>query len=169
MNLLIRPESDNDHDAVHALNASAFESPAEAMLVDTLREQAKPVISLVAEMDGTVAGHILFTPVTLSTYPDLQVMGLAPMAVIPGHQKQGVGSALVRAGLDQCRQMGYVAVVVLGHPEYYPRFGFSPSSRFDMDSEYDVPEDVFMAMELKPGALCGKTGRVKYHAAFASV
>ncbi|MCK9996775.1 MAG: N-acetyltransferase [Candidatus Krumholzibacteria bacterium] len=166
---LIRPEMENDRDAVHALNVAAFETPAEARLVDILREQAKPVISLVAEVDGKVAGHILFTPVTLSTEPDLKMMGLAPMAVVPGHQKQGIGSALVRAGLEQCGQMGFVGVVVLGHPEYYPRFGFAPSSRFGMDSEYDVPEDVFMTLELKPEALRGKTGRVKYHAAFNSV
>jgi putative acetyltransferase len=167
--MLIRAENENDWDSVHALNVSAFETLAEAKLVDILREQAEPVISLVAEVEGKVAGHIMFTPVTLSTDPDLKVMGLAPMAVTPQHQKQGIGSGLVRAGLEQCGQIGFVAVVVLGHPEYYPRFGFSPSSRFGMDSEYEVPENVFMAMELKPDALRGKTGRVKYHAAFNSV
>jgi len=137
--------------------------------IDLLRKQAKPVISLVAEMEGDVVGHIMFTPVALSIDPDLKLMGLAPMAVRPKLQKQGIGSSLVRAGLEQCVQMGFVAVVVLGYPGYYPRFGFSPSSRFGMDSEYDVPEDVFMALELKPEALRGKTGRVKYHAAFNSV
>ncbi len=96
-------------------------------------------------------------------------MGLAPMAVAPEHQRKGIGSALVRAGLEQCKQLGFAAVVVLGHPEYYPRFGFSPSSRFGINSEYEVPEEVFMAMELQPGALSGKTGRVKYHAAFSNV
>jgi putative acetyltransferase len=164
--MLIRPEIEDDRDAVYAVNASAFDTPSEADLVDTLREQAKPVISLVAEVDGKVVGHIMFSPVTLSTDPGLKVMGLAPMAVAPKYQRQGIGSALVRAGLEQCGPRGFVAVVVLGHPEYYPRFGFTPSSRFDIDSEYDVPEEVFMAMELQPGALRGKTGRVKYHAAF---
>ncbi len=96
-------------------------------------------------------------------------MGLAPMAVAPMHQKKGTGSALVQAGLDQCRQLDFVAVVVLGHPEYYPRFGFSPASQFGIGSEYDVPEEVFMAMELQPDALSRKTGRVRYHPAFKEV
>ncbi len=102
-------------------------------------------------------------------YPDLKVMGLGPMSVAPEDQLKGIGSALVRAGLEHCKKMGFTAVVVLGHPEYYPHFGFSPSSRFGIDSEYEVPEEVFMAMELQPGALSGKTGRVKYHPAFSNV
>ena len=167
--MLIRAEKENDRDAVYAVNVSAFETPSEANLVDALLEQAQPVVSLVAEDNGEVVGHIMFSPVSLSDYPDLKVMGLAPMAVAPEHQRKGIGSALVRAGLEQCEQLGYAAVVVLGHPEYYPRFGFSPSSQFGIYSEYEVPEDVFMAMELQPGALSGKTGRVKYHAAFSNV
>ena len=91
------------------------------------------------------------------------------MAVSPEHQRQGIGSALVKAGLERCKQLGFVAVVVLGHAQYYPRFGFSPSTRFGIGSEYDVPEDVFMAMEIQPAALAGKTGTVRYHAAFASL
>ncbi len=167
--MLIRAEKENDQEAVFAVNGSAFETPAEATLVDLLREQARPVVSLVAEDQGNVVGHIMFSPVVLSGNPDLKVMGLAPMAVAPEHQRKGIGSALVRAGLEQCRLLGFVAVVVLGHPEYYPRFGFSPSSRFGIDSDYEVPEEVFMAMELEPEALSGKTGRVKYHHAFSKV
>jgi putative acetyltransferase len=164
--MLIRAEKENDREAVHAVNVSAFETPSEANLVDALREQAKPNISLVAEDNGEVVGHIMFSPVSLSGYPDLKVMGLGPMAVAPEQQRKGIGSALVRAGLDQCRHLGILAVVVLGHPEYYPRFGFSPASRYGIDSEYEVPEEVFMAMELQPEALSGKSGRVKYHTAF---
>ena len=167
--MLIRAEKENDREAVFAVNASAFEAQAEATLVDVLREQATPVVSLVAEDNGNVVGHIMFSPVFLSGYPDLNVMGLAPMSVAPEHQRKGIGSALVRAGLEQCRQLGSVAVVVLGHPEYYPRFGFLPSSRFDIDSDYKVPEEVFMALELVPESLSGKTGRVKYHVAFSNV
>ena len=85
------------------------------------------------------------------------------MAVVPAHQRKRIGSALVRAGLDRCRQLGFDAVVVLGHPEYYPRFGFSPACKFGIDSEYDVPEEVFMVLELQSGALSGITGKVKYH------
>jgi len=159
--MLIRAEKESDRDAVFAVNLSAFETPAEATLVDVLREQAQPVLSLVAEKNGNVVGHIMFSPVSLSENPDLKVMGLAPMAVAPEHQRKGIGSALVRAGLEQCRQLGFVAVVVLGHPEYYPRFGFSPSSRFGIDSEYEVPEEVFMAVELESEAIAMQPERVK--------
>jgi putative acetyltransferase len=167
--MLIRAEKAGDRDAVYAVNVSAFETPSEAKLVDTLREQAQPVVSLVAEDNGEVIGHIMFSPVSLSGYPNLKVMGLAPMAVAPRQQRRGIGSALVRAALDQCRQLGFAAVVVLGHPEYYPRFGFSTASQFGIDCEYDVPDEVFMALELEPDALSGKTGRVKYHAAFSNI
>ena len=167
--MLIRAEKEDDKDAVFAVNVSAFATQSEAVLVDVLRKQAKQVVSLVAEDNGAIVGHIMFSPVVLSEYPDLNMMGLAPMAVSPEYQRKGIGSGLVRAGLEQCRQLGFVAVVVLGHPDYYPRFGFSPSSRFGIDSDYDVPEEVFMALELEPEALMGKTGRVKYHAAFSNV
>ena len=167
--MFVRPETDRDQKAVYAVNASAFDTSAEAKLVNALRQQATQVLSLVAEIDKEVVGHILFSPVHLSGHPDLKVMGLAPMAVKPQHQRQGVGSALVRAGLEQCKQLSFTAVVVLGHPSYYPRFGFVPASRFGIDSEYEVPEDVFMAMELEPQALNGKTGKVQFHKAFRNV
>lgn len=162
----IRSESDHDREAVHALNLLAFDTPSEADLVDTLRDQLERFISLVAEEDGKVVGHIMFSPVHLSGHPDARLMGLAPMAVEPARQRTGIGSAMVRAGLAQCKLMGYGAVVVLGHPDYYPKFGFSPSTTFDIRCEYDVPEEVFMAIELRPGALSGKSGVVKYHTAF---
>lgn len=154
---------------MRTVNAAAFETSAESNLIDALREQAVPIVSLVADDNGVIVGHIMFSAVTLSGHPDLKVMGLGPMAVMPEHQRKGIGSALVRAGLEHCKRLGFVAVVVLGHAEYYPRFGFSPAARFGIRSEYDVPDDVFMAVELQPAALSGKTGTVKYHAAFASV
>ncbi len=151
---------------MRAVNASAFESPAEANLVDRLRKEARAVVSLVAEDDETVVGHILFSPVALSGHPDLKIMGLAPMAVAPAHQNKGIGSALVRAGLGRCRELGFGAVVVLGHPGYYPRFGFSPSARLGVGCEYDVPEDTFMVVELEAGYLRSRSGTIRYHAAF---
>jgi putative acetyltransferase len=166
--VLIRAETDTDIPAIHALNVAAFPTSVEADLVDALRRQAHPIVSLVAERDGTVVGHILFSPVSLVSMSDLRLMGLAPMAVAPAHQRGGIGSALVRAGLEQCRQLGFSAVVVLGHPEYYPRFGFQPAVRFGICSEYDVPEEVFMVLELVPGSLRGATGTVQYHPAFGS-
>jgi putative acetyltransferase len=167
--VIIRPEEETDHAAVHAVNRAAFETAVEADLVDALRTRAQPLVSLVAEQDGEVVGHILFSPVSLVRHAGLRLAGLAPMAVTPAHQRKGIGSALLRAGLDQCRQEGFVALVVLGHPQYYPRFGFAPAARFGIRSEYDVPDDVFMVLELEPGALAGKAGLIKYHDAFSQL
>ena len=166
--MVIRAEEQRDWAAVHAVNVSAFETSEEANLVDALREQARPLVSLVAEDDGAIVGHIMFSPVSLAGHPSLKIMGLAPMAVAPEHQRKGIGSALVRAGLDQCAQLGFGAVVVLGHPAYYPRFGFLSSTRFGIGCEYDVPEEVFMVVELRDGFLRGASGKVKYHAAFGA-
>jgi putative acetyltransferase len=162
----IRAERTDDHAAVRALNKAVFESPLESKLVDALREQAEPTISLVAENEGVVVAHVMFSPVTHSDDSGLRVIGLAPMAVSPDRQRQGIGSRLVEAGLTQCREMGFVAAIVLGHPEYYPRFGFRASTDFGIVSKYEVPTEVFMAMELQPGALDDKKGRVDYHPAF---
>lgn len=167
--VLIRAEEHSDWATVHRINATAFDTPAEANLVDALREQAHPLVSLVAEAKGTVVGHILFSPVSLSGNPDLKIAGLAPMAVAPDNQRQGVGSALVRAGLHKCKQLGFGAAVVLGHADYYPRFGFVPATRFCIGCEYEVPEDAFMAMELQSGYLRGASGTIKYHDAFSDI
>jgi putative acetyltransferase len=166
--MLIRSEQEKDRTAVHAVNVSAFDTPLEANLVDALRARADPIVSLVAEDNGAILGHIMFSPVALSEHPALRIMGLAPMAVAPEHQRKGIGSALVYAGLDQCKQLGFGAVVVLGHPAYYPRFGFSRSTRFGIGCEYDVPEDVFMVVELHAGFLRGASGTIQYHAAFST-
>ena len=166
--MLIRIEEERDENAVFAVNAAAFETPLEANLVNTLRQQAQPLISFVAEDAGTIVGHILFSPVLLTGHSDVKIMGLGPMAVAPNHQRKGIGSALVRAGLARCEQLGFGAVVVLGHPEYYPRFGFLTSSRFGIRCEYDVPEEVFMVVELQPGYLYDIAGTIKYHPAFGN-
>ena len=166
---MIRAEEERDYAKVRAVNTSAFETPLEANLVEALRTQARPIVSLVAIDERDVVGHVMFSPVSLSGHPDLNLMGLAPMAVIPSHQARGIGSALVRAGLEQCRQLGCGAVVVLGHPHYYPRFGFVSAARYGIGCEYDVPEDVFMLLELQPHALQGTLGIIKYHPAFNEV
>jgi putative acetyltransferase len=165
---IIRPESPDDLRAIRDVNLSAFETEVEATLVDALREKAQPIVSLVAVSESVVVGHILFSPVTLSSQPGLPIMGLAPMAVVPERQRQGIGSDLVRAGIDECRAAGCVAVVVLGHAGYYPRFGFTPASRFGLVSEYDVPDEVFMALELASGVLRGNAGTIRYHPAFGA-
>jgi putative acetyltransferase len=165
--LTIRHEQPYDIPSVREVNLSAFPTPAEANLVDALRQAAIPTISLVGDLGGSVVGHILFSPVTLTGWPELKAMGLAPMAVGPARQRQGIGSALVAAGVESCRQRGSEAIVVLGHARFYPRFGFVPASRFGIRCEYDVPDDHFMALELVPDILSGKAGTIQYHPAFA--
>jgi putative acetyltransferase len=165
----IRPESVDDIAAIHAVNSAAFESRAEADLVDALRSAANPIVSLVADDDGRIVGHILFSPVTLSGHRGAQIMGLAPMAVLPSEQRRGIGSRLIAAGVERCRELGYGAVIVLGHADYYPRFGFTPAARFGLTSEYDVPDEAFMAIELTPGFLSGMSGTIRYHPLFAAV
>ena len=165
----IRPAQSDDAGGIRAVNLDAFETSSEAQLVEALCARAAPLVSLVADDAGTIVGHILFTPMTLEPDSDTNVMGLAPMAVMSRKQRQGVGSALVRAGLDACWRLGAAAVAVLGHPAYYPRFGFVPASPIGLRSEYDVPDDVFMIVEREPGALRGKAGLLRYHAAFAEL
>jgi putative acetyltransferase len=167
--MLIRAEEDKDSAAVHAINTAAFETSGEARLAAILREEAQPVISLVAEENDEVVGHILLSPVSLSGHAHLKVMGLGPMAVLPQLQRKGIGSALVRAGLEQSKQLGFGAVVLVGHPEFYSRFGFRPASRFHITCEFEVPEEAFMAVELEPGFLADVHGVIKYHPAFRDV
>lgn len=167
--LVVRLETEADRAAIRALHEAAFDTPAEADLVDALRREARPLVSLVALEDNELVGHIAFSPATLDSDPGLRIAGLGPMAVLPARQREGIGGALIEAGLAQCRTAGFAAAIVLGHPGYYPRFGFAPASRFGLDCEYDVPDEVFMARELEPGALAGCAGRIRYHPAFASV
>jgi len=167
--MIVRVEVSSDHAAVRKINEAAFDSPDEANLVDALRLQADPHISLVAEDDNSVIGHIMFSPVLLPGHEGMRIMGLGPMAVERAKQTQGAGSALVRAGLEQCKTLGEACVVVLGHPEYYPRFGFEPASRFNLACEYDVPDEAFMAMELDVASLDDVAGTIQYHRAFAAL
>ena len=164
----VRAETPPDFARVEEINLAAFGGDAEARLVGLLREQANPLISLVADDHGNVVGHILFTPVSLHGGKGL-VMALAPMAVAPSRQRSGVGSALVKAGLERCKELGVVAVVVLGHPEFYPKFGFAPADRFGLRCDYDAPAEAFMAIELRAGGLRAASGTVKYHAAFSEL
>jgi putative acetyltransferase len=166
--VLVRRETEADWPAVRAVNCAAFGTSVEADIVDALRREASPLISLVAEVDGALIGHIMFSPVSLEGHETLSLMGLAPMAVAPAQQRSGIGSALVIEGLAQCRQLGCRAVVVLGHPGYYPRFGFAPAASHGIRAEWPVPDDVFMVVELEPGALRGATGVIRYHALFAN-
>jgi putative acetyltransferase len=166
----VREERPGDVAGVRAVNLAAFDTAVEADLVEALRVQCgDSAISLVAVDDEAIVGHILFSPMTALSSPGAPLMGLAPMAVVPARQREGIGSALVREGLAACRQRAIQAVFVLGHAAYYPRFDFVPASRFGIACEYEVPDDVFMALELVPGALGASSGTVRYHEAFAGL
>jgi putative acetyltransferase len=163
----IRAEGPEDISAVRSLLCAAFAQEQEARLVDQLRGAAS-TFAFVAIKAGQVVGHICFSPVTLEgECPNpLKMIGLAPLAVDPSVQRQGIGSALIRHGLAACAQLGYKAVVVLGHPTYYPKFGFIPAQQMGLGCEYPVPAEVFMVLELEPGVLTGCRGTVKYRPEF---
>ena len=159
----IRPEQPEESVQVRAVNALAFGSDDEGRLVDAVRQREESLISLVAVDGDTVVGHILFSPVTIATPEgEYQTVGLGPMSVHPDFQRQGVGGSLIRRGLEACRAAGYGVVVVLGHPSYYPRFGFTRAGTHGIHWEQEVPGDAFMVMELTPGALEGCSGVARY-------
>ena len=164
----VRLEEARDHDHVHAINLAAFEGGPEADLVDTLRSSCPDHLSLVAEEEGRVVGHILFTPVTVeSSGGEFEGMGLAPMAVTPERHRSGIGSLLVRRGLEVLRDQSCPFVVVLGHPEYYPRFGFERASAFGLRSQWDgVPDEAFMVLVVDHGTLPDGGGVARYRDEF---
>jgi len=164
----IRAEEPKDHSAVRALNLAAFEGGPEAGLVDTLRASCPDHLSLVAEDEGRVVGHILFTPVAVEgPKGTAEGMGLAPMAVLPDRQRQGIGSALVYRGLEMLRERSTRFVIVLGHPEYYPRFGFELASSHGLESQWQgVPDEAFMVIVYNPDALPEGGGVAKYRQEF---
>jgi len=164
----IRYESNHDKSRVWHINSQAFPTESEANLVDALRSNAK-CISLVAEDENSVVGQILFSPVYIEGHEQISIMGLAPMAVLPREQNKGIGSLLVQRGLEECKAKDFDAVAVLGHPNYYPRFGFQSSIKFNIESEYEVPDEVFMIQELTPESLSGVKGVIQYHDMFKNV
>ncbi len=166
----IRSEEPEDLSAIHAVNVAAFPSPAEADLVDKLRSEGAHVLSLVALDGERVIAHILFSPVIIETESGtVDAIGLGPMSVLPDRQREGIGSQLVKAGLSECTAMGHSAVVVLGHPQYYPRFGFNQADRHGISCEFPSPPEAFMVMALQDGALDGVSGLAKYHRAFSEL
>ena len=161
MSPVIRPEMPTDHAAIREANRLAFGQDDEARLVEALRDGGYVRASLVAEEGGEIVGHILFSDLPIVTPGGIvPALSLAPMAVIPSHQRQGIGSMLVWEGLRTCAEAGHRIVVVLGHPEFYPRFGFSAMMAGRLRSPYSGP--AFMALELVPGALEGVDGEVRY-------
>jgi putative acetyltransferase len=170
MTIHIRPETPADAPAIFHVHQRAFGRDNEARLVNKLRGENAITLSLAAQMDEAIVGHILFSPVTIrDSETEWQALGLGPVAVLPEFQNQGIGSKLIRAGLAELKMRGHGVVIVLGHAEYYPRFGFQPTQPFGIRWEIDVPAEVFMLTELTPGALRGRRGVVRYHPAFADV
>lgn len=170
-NITIRREMPADHPAVRRVNELAFGKPLEADRVDRLRGSCSGLVSLVAVSADQVVGHIFFSPAVIEgECRSLNGMGLAPIAVLPAFQRQGVGKALIGAGIDKMRDSGEPFAIVLGHPEYYTPFGFFPASRFGIRCEYDgVPDDAFMFLVLDEGVTVGLSGVAKYRPEFADV
>lgn len=160
----IRLESPDDPDAIREVNRRAFGREDEGRLVDELRAEGYARLSLVAQAESGVIGHLLLSSLPIVTEGGgYEALALAPMSVLPDHQRRGVGSALVREGIRMAREMGFPAIIVLGHPAYYPRFGFDAEAARHLDSPF--AGDAFMALELGPGAL--HPGRVDYPPPFA--
>lgn len=163
LNRTIRDERESDLEGIRAVNRLAFPGGPEAAIVDDLREHGALTLSLVAEMHGLIVGHIAFSPVTIDAETGtFEAMGLGPMAVHPEFQGQKTGSLLAFEGLARLTDLGHGACVVVGHPEYYQRFGFRPASDFGLVWRDDVPAKFFMAIELEEGWLSAKAGRVLY-------
>ncbi|MDX1615595.1 MAG: N-acetyltransferase [Candidatus Promineifilaceae bacterium] len=165
----IRPERQTDQPAIARINEAAFGRPDEARLVAAISRAGATLCSLVGLVDGTPVGHILFTPVMVEPDPGHVVAGLGPLAVLPAFQRRGIGGRLVEHGLARCRALGVALVVVVGHPDYYPRFGFVPAAAHGLRWEVDVPDEVFMVRALSPEGLGRVRGLVRYRPEFAGV
>ena len=168
--IVVRDERPDDRRAIRHVNQEAFGRAEEADLVDALRASNNVVLSLVGERDDTLVGHILFSPVSVHTPSGTRPsVGLAPMAVLPAWQRKGIGALLVKTSLERLREGGHGSVVVLGHPWYYPRFGFRPAAAWNLRWEHPCPPEAFMALELHPGALKGSGGIVRFRPEFEGV
>jgi putative acetyltransferase len=164
----IHKETANDLLAIREVNRLAFGRDDEGRLVDALRDEGFARVSLVAEVDGQIVGHILFSDLPIVTHEGtVMALSLAPMAVIPSHQRRGIGSMLVREGLRACQDAGHQIVIVLGHPEFYPRFGFSAKLTERLNAPFSG--EAFMAVELVPDALEGIEGVVQYPPPFGDL
>jgi putative acetyltransferase len=159
LSVCCRHELPSDLEVIRAVESAAFGRAAGALAVSAL-----------AEVDGKIVGHVAFSPVRIEDDQEsLDALALAPMAMLPKWQQKGIGSALLRWSLDECRRGGHKLVIVLGHPKYYPRFGFIPAMPFGVRCPFEVPSEAFMLLELRPGALAGREGTVRYRPEFASL
>jgi putative acetyltransferase len=162
----IRSEEAADHGAIRAVHTVSFPTMAEARLVDTLRAAGRLFVSLVAEEQGKIVGHVAFSPV--SVLDGTHGVGLARVAVLPAFRRRAIAEQLIRRGVATCRRLNHGFVVVLGDPRYYRRFGFVPASEWGLRDEYGGG-DAFQALELRPGAIPSAGGVVHYAPEFAAV
>ena len=162
---MIRSETKDDFNIITEINDLAFSGNSESKLIINLRKNSDFItdLSLVALADDRILGHILFYPITIkSENDDYPTIALAPMAVHPDYQKKGIGTKLAFDGIQRCKDMGFDSVIVLGHPGYYPRFGFKPASNWEIYTDFDAPDEAFMVLELVINSLAGKSGKVVY-------
>jgi Predicted acetyltransferase len=172
MNVDIRPETASDFHSIREVADLAFDQPNEGLLVVKLRMNPlfSPKLSLVAHVEDKIVGHILLFPITIvDRKHNHSSLALAPVAVIPEMQNCGIGSTLIRAGLKAATEEGYSSVIVLGHSDFYARFGFKPASHWNIHPSFVVSDEVYMAMELVNGGLSGVSGKVKYPSEFDDV
>jgi predicted N-acetyltransferase YhbS len=171
--MLIRQETAKDfkateHVVEEAFRTADFTDHTEHQLVERLRRSSGfiPELSLVAEVEGGIVGHILFSKIKILGEKDWDSIALAPVSVIPKYQKLGIGGQLIMKGLERAKELGFNSVIVVGHEKYYPRFGFKKASNWNIRCPFDVPDEVFMAIELVPDGLKGVSGIVEYSKEF---
>jgi putative acetyltransferase len=163
----IREERAGDLAAILDVNQRAFEQDQEANIIDALRSNGAVMLSLVATLNSKVVGHIMYSPISIGN--DVAGAALGPMAVLPEHQRQGIGSKLVETGNRRLKEAGCPFIIVLGHPDYYPRFGFRPASTYGIRCEWEVAENVFMLLVLDQAKMQSVSGLAKYRHEFSTI
>ena len=160
----IRKEKDSDFEAIKFVNDQAFKQPLEGNIVEKIRNTDSEILSLVAETDNQIVGHIFFSCAEITDHPEIKKgMGLAPMAVLPEYQKQGIGSMLINKGISILKNQNVPFVIVLGHPEYYPKFGFEKASEYGIQSQWDdIPDEAFMILILDRDKMKNVKGVARY-------
>jgi len=171
VDIVIRKEEEKDYKKIYEVNKLAFQQENEGKLIEKIREGDNffPELSLVAEIDNRIVGHILLSKIKIVGDSVYESLALAPMAVIPNLQRQGIGSALIKKGMEKAKEQGFSSIIVLGHKDYYPKFGFQKASKWNIRCPFEVSDEAFMAIELKENALKSKPGVVEYPDEFIEV
>ena len=165
MKPIIEAETETDYDQIRKVHIQAFNGEAEATLVEKLRTTPKYIreLSLVARHRNQVIGHVLFYPIKIKTNKKkCDSLALAPVSVIPKFQNRKIGTTLIQKGLEKAKKLGFKSVIVIGHPEYYPRFGFQTASKYGITAPFKVPDNALLALELQKNALKNCNGTIRY-------